>query len=558
MNLKNLFIDDLKYNLFLVILFIFISIHALYYFDYFYVPDSDYFDMREKALSFMNFESPRSYARLPLYPLLMGLLSLILPVKHPVLYAAELTNFAAFLVSCILLYLISKRFLDKYAFIVLYLFALHPLTVHMTVQPRAEMLTVMFVLSGIYLACKESKYAYLAAFLASLTRYEGFFLIPGLVIADIVRTRKFMPNILMGIISSSGLIVWVLLNYLSTGHMNPYHHYFSPDIKPAGMTFINVMMIALSRFIRSSFIFNYIPLGIFTIVIASLTIAGFYYLVKKSYQAILPVFVFFICTLLLNLRFFSATPEHAFIVYWIFVLSVAGGIAFISGTAAAKCKELIKKFCMNLNARLFYAVLSFFIFLLLSIGIRSFNKIDNRILYAVSFGIAALFFLINFHTYTVPTLMLSLVFLFPVSFICRENVVSVQDRMNSSRYTKAELRLVGEWYSVHAKSDERIVVSEPWVAGHYAKPADYKKFFFLGDFKSSTHESFVSELKDKNISYIVWDSTHGKLKDDDYFYKFYKIFLLAPLSEGQQREHFTFITTLRSGPQYAHIYKFSP
>jgi hypothetical protein len=50
---------------------------AIYFTNYYYVPDSDFFDIQNTAISLTYFKLPESYQRLPLYSIFMAMLSII-------------------------------------------------------------------------------------------------------------------------------------------------------------------------------------------------------------------------------------------------------------------------------------------------------------------------------------------------------------------------------------------------------------------------------------------------------------------------------------------------
>jgi len=549
--------NETSHKLLLLLFFVFIFVLRIYYFNYFSVPDSDFFNLRKTATALINLNLPESYQRLPLYSLLSGLLSTILPGKDPILFAAELINLVAFLTSSLLLYFISKRFLGKAAFIVLYLFALHPLSIYMTSQPRTELLTVMFVLLGIYLTHRVCKASYLAGFFASLTRYEGFLLIPSLALRDFLFSKRRLFFIVLRLLSCAGIIIWVGLNYQATGHINPYYQYFAPDTKPAGFDYIRVTMLTLLNFIQFR-VTSFIPLAFVTAVMLILTTIGFWSFFRKSLEEILPLFTFFIGCTLLNLVFFSPTPEHVFVSIWIFFLSIIGGLQYVISLMGVKLRGLLSKFASPPDKMItiaFYIVI--FLLSLLLLKKTGFLLLlpGSKVFSLTSAAIGIWFIFNSISTKTWAGLFASGVLVLCLVFISSENIKATQSKINRTKYTKAELRLTGEWYSENVRQGEGLIVSEPWVVGYYVDQTNPSSLICLGSLEAESHLAFVEEIKGKRIRYVVWDSHHGRQNKNHYYYKKYKMYLLSELAGGKDTEHFKLIETLRAGRSYAYVFE---
>ena len=549
--------NEISYKLLLLFFFIFIFVLRIYYFNYFSVPDSDFFDLRNKAIQLINLNLPESYQRLPLYSFLSGLLSTILPGREPILFAAELINLIAFLTSSILLYFISKRFLGKAAFIVLYLFALHPLSIYMTSQPRAELLTVMFVLLGIYLAHRARKAPYLAGFFASLTRYEGFFLIPSLALRDFLFSKRRLFFIVLSLLSCAGIIIWVGLNYQATGHINPYYQYFAPDTKPAGFDYIRVTMLTLLNFIQFR-VTSFIPLAFVTAVVLILMTIGFWSFFSESLEDVLPLFCFFLSCSLFNVVFFSPIPQHAYVSIWVFFLGIIGGLQYLDSLMGMKLHALLSKSACPTDKMItivFYIVILFFSLLLLKkIGFLLLLP-ASKIFFLTSAAIGIWFIFNSISTKTWVGLFATGVLVLCLVFISSENIKATQSKINRTKYTKAELRLTGEWYSKNVREGEGLVVSEPWVVSYYVDQTTPNSLICLGSLEAESHMAFVKEIKKKGIRYVVWDSHHGRQNKDSYYYKKYKMYLLSELAGGKDTEHFRLIQTLREGRSYAYIFE---
>jgi len=182
------------------------------------------------------------------------------------------------------------------------------------------------------------------------------------------------------------------------------------------------------------------------------------------------------------------------------------------------------------------------------------------IFYSISFGLLVFFVINNIDINRYVNIVLIVLTIFVGGFISAKNIVAIKHKIEGSKYIKAELRSVGEWYAKHAMDGEKMVVSEPWVVRYYTDTTDTKVVMNLSDFKASSYQSLISELREKNVQYVVWDSSHGNISPSSphyYYFKKYKMDLISVLKDGQDSEHFKLIKKLAHGRyHYAYIYEF--
>ncbi len=137
------------------------------------------------------------------------------------------------------------------------------------------------------------------------------------------------------------------------------------------------------------------------------------------------------------------------------------------------------------------------------------------------------------------------------------SIYGTQQLMDSEKYTKAEFRFVGEWYSQNAKSNDKILMTEPWIASYYSDMSYEKYFLATYDLKCNSPETgcFISELRERNITYVVWDSYFDRISKSSLYYNYYKIYLISGLREGKNTENFELVKKIEIGPSSALIYK---
>jgi hypothetical protein len=545
--------ETLAFQFALVALFILLILIRIYYFNRFWVPDSDFFSLKETARALIQFEPPPGYQRLPLFSVAMGLLSRLLPGENAILFAGEVINFASFIATTILLYRITRRLSGPYVgFATVCLFGLHPETIMLTAQPEAQMMSITLVLLGIDLSQRERRTAYVAAGLASIVRYEGAFLIAALAARDLLFSRRRLEVVVLAGLASTGLLGWLMLNFFVTGHINPYYSYLSEPA--AGLLYLKVVFQTIVSFSDSLRMIPQVPLAI---VLLSLIMLGFWSWFLRSPANVLPIALFLAACTVLNMSFFSATSSHVFMTLWIFLMAIPAGVAnglelvsrwFVKGTGAFNpSKPVPSLLCLSPLAIAAAGVCWIFY--------RS-DVATVKILWAGSFSVLTGYIFVLSRKSRLPGLIAASVAVCLVWLLLGGNTRSVVHSMGEAEFAKVSMRLVGEWYKVHARPGERLLVSEPWVVQEYAPAKETGNILPLGQFRSQSPEEFASDLANVNVQYVVWDSHHGRLSPDSYYYRKYRMDLIAPLAYGRNWGPFEFLDTVGAAHEMAHIYRF--
>jgi len=554
--------ESFAFRLALMALFIFLILIRVYYFNRFWVPDSDFFDLQNTTRSLIQFELPSSYQRLPLFSAAMGFLSQLLPDGNAILLAGEIINFISFIVAAVLLYRIAVRLSGPYVgFATVYFFGLHQSTVILTVEPVAQMISMALVLLGIDLSQRERRTAYVAAGLASLGRYECAFLIPALALKDLFLGRGMLKTVALSGLASTGLLGWLFLNYLSNGHINPYFSYTSEPA--AGLNYLSVVFQTILSFAGDSL--RILPQKPLAVVLLSLFVLGFWSWFRRSPANALPIAFFLIACTALNMSFFAATSGHVFMTLWIFFMAISAGLAnglefvsrwFAKWTSSFKLsKPTPPLMCLALLP-------------IAAVGvgwILHSNDIPTvKIFWAGTFSILTIYIVVLSRRVRLTGLFAASLVVCLVWLLTGSNARSVVQRMEVAEIGKVSMRLVGEWYNAHAKPGERLVVSEPWIVQEYVPVNEAANILPLGQFRSQSPEQFVSDLANLDVQYVVWDSHHGRLSPEgdnlpagySYYYRKYRMDLIAPLAYGRNWGAFEFLDTVGVAHDKAHIYRF--
>jgi len=138
----------------------------------YYSPLSDFFAFKQDAESLLSLSLPVS-KRTPLFSLLMGLVSLLIPVKKAILWAGILLSNFTYIGSIVLIYKISQQIGIKHSFVVSWFFAFSSLSLYCATQPLPESTILFLILLSFYVT--NDRLSISISGLAAFTRFDGAF-----------------------------------------------------------------------------------------------------------------------------------------------------------------------------------------------------------------------------------------------------------------------------------------------------------------------------------------------------------------------------------------------
>ena len=197
----------------LLLLFVSFAVYVGQYVNDFYVPDSDFFDYREKAISMRNLENPGMSKRPPLYSAIIALTSTVMDGQNRELYAAETINIVCAAISFVLLYFIGRLFIGRWAFLLSWVWALHPSTIRMIIKPKAELLMLALSFWAFWLFIRRKRWAYLVGFAGTMVRYEGACTVAGIGGSEFFTRQNKIKTVLFSFLSLIYLIIWTFFSY---------------------------------------------------------------------------------------------------------------------------------------------------------------------------------------------------------------------------------------------------------------------------------------------------------------------------------------------------------
>ncbi len=551
------YIDSKHIKLFICFFVTIICAHRVFFIwnYYFGVPASDFFSFRNHAIWFEHWEIRWGDKRLPLFPLLMAILAQpfkLFGIDHPYLISAYLINLISLSLSIPLLYSVNKKILKSTVLSLLstFLFVINAEYLVWNIQPILDTFLVFSILLTFYLYFfKRMELKYFGVCFASLIRYEAILLAPIFLFDDIFfKKRERKKLILLGPMAIAPLTFWVISAYLVYG-LPAYLRQVQVIGSHAGLSFLLSINWVIT--IGIYFGFNGLRFLITRLIVSIILIIGLISFHKNRF--FLPLFLWLGSYTALHMYFSFNYSRFVIPILWLIITFCVYGLNSSYNTIRKQMHHNFSKFHKISLMILVITTFSFYQFYDKSYILNAFF-VDILV---ASLLLSTFSLIIILETADQKRnnykISLILIILFLSTFASTFNG---DIRTNDIAYQKIQFRKVGEWYKDVALKNDILVATSIGIVQHYS---GLPNEFFLGtaSFRANTTTEFIEELKNRGVTYVVWDSYQGN-RAKDYYYNVYRVWLISFLSDGENKPHFELVYEVDIHSQIAYVYKFSP
>jgi len=542
----------LRARWFFGVLFILFALFILLHFNHFLVPESDFFDYAEKAVQLRHLEWPDNFKRPPLTSLSIAFISLLIPGKYAELYAAELISAVSALFSLWFLWRIARFLIPSAAPWVVWLWALHASTLKLAIKPKGEFLFTCLLLLAFVRFLSRDWRAYGAGLLSSMVRFEGAMGIGAFGLADLIYSRRRIRTLALTVLSGSFLVAWGLLSSGGEGGGSSYADYFT-HWQPNWSFFPAFWAEWL----------GFIPLGLYrfaAVVAALLVAAGVYELRRRDPRATLALLVYLAGFAALHVIWPFPGADYLVMGAWVPLIFLAAGVLAASrvGRRLAQQHGLALSGPARSGIVLTLAAVVAVLTLLLVLRTRfpfpqyqppmgwvALALVPLAIYYAPPqrSAVAAARFL--------AVLTLALFLGFRLFSVARAGLFDVY-------YTKAEFRLIGEWFEQNYQNGDRLLVSQPNIVAYYTGLDTRRDFVKLSDAPNLPPAEFHAWMRSQGITHAAWMSYSEKAAKKGAWHQWTVknrgLTTLDFLGEEGKSPGFVLIKSLAAGPRRATIY----
>ncbi len=516
----------------------------------FLIQASDYGQIERTAKEIWAGQLPSHYKRMPMYPILIGLVAPFIPAEHPQLEAALGLNIAFSVGILILLFVFARRLIGVAVFVPLLILPATSVFHRSAVRPLMEPSLGFFILLTFFLFSIRSRWQYLAAFAAAICRYEAAALIAILFVLNWATDRKLWKHFALAALASTGFVTWMALSLIHSRSGNPYFDFLR-------QTGVNLIPSVPLRIVREPYwhLGNHI---IFDVIVFSLFLLGIVVSLQRFRLQSIALLAFLAIYVTIHIAYGVYVTRYAHTVLWIPLLYQTVGATVLltaawqwvaarrwpAGVWPALCAlalaaavfvfwkwNLLEKVTFDQGVVTPVVYLGFFVLLLVL---------------ALVFGIQ-----VTRRGSILAALVLGCWFATLFGFVAAPSLRRFASDARRIYYNKYETYLVGQWLEGNIKPDERAVIFLP---GQVENPDHFApgQLISWGSMKAESHEELIEELKSRAVTYVTYSYRPGKPTNpeaeryayDMYYYTRYKVYLAEPFKRGADMPHFEHLATI--------------
>lgn len=508
----------------------------------FLLPGSDYGSFRDTAKQLWSGELPSSYKRMPLFPFLMGGLAQILPADEPYLHAALSLNIGFSLGILVVAFLLGRRLIGPAALLPT-MAMLMVSTLHTSaLQPLVDPSLTFLILLSLHLFARESRWQYLAAGLAALSRYEASGLIAIFFVLNFYRERRFWRHLLPAGFASLGFLVWMGLSLASHSGGNPYLAQISEQEYSLAWSMAGTML----RPFYHDDAFDRIALLVLVV--------GFVISLRRFPIPSIAVAVFGLLYLAAHIGFGVDKHVYAHPVLWI--------PPFYMTVAFLPLIELLTRASWRVPRPVAVVVLLLAAFQVGKPWVKELGNLLDQAAGYLPVGVYLGFLLLLWGILfalgvmmagrrTPATLALAFVLATGFQEVGLESYRKHVKRTRDTYYNKYQYIVGTRWLDEHLQPNQKALVF-----GSSALPIASRltgeQLLRFGGMRAETLEELVPELCEKDVDYVVYWYRRVEPKDpsaknyarDLYFFRRYKVYLADPFQSGEDVPGFEHLETL--------------
>ena len=541
------------------------------------VPNSDFTAFVQTGSDILHFQMPSSFKRVPVLGILqVAAGQFMFTSPHPILTGALVLNGILYTLSILLFYKIARFFIAPVgSFCLALIAAVNPFALVMVVDPIAETAIVFFVLLTLVLILIRSRWCYLAAMLASMTRYECFGLIGIALLFDLFgRTSKRQKLTALGIAfaASVPMIFWMIGTKITT--TDPRGHYFKHflDVQHRnGLDLLKMLwttsfssLLQWPEYIRAALIerpstqqaakaiqsHNKVLVMVWNSVTAVLFVAGVVGVFLKKQWRFLGILLFWAGYVCIHMSQSVLIDRYTLPVAWLTLLTAAFGFS----AAVTFLNDRVPRGILTTLAAIGAVITLMWIFQLWP-ALSQTAKVSSAsrsVVYAslvlLAIGLAVKQFICRGRD-TIRDVCLFVI----MALMIVSNQFTLSFRLGQGDLD-IEFRKTAEWYLENTDGTEKLATTLPGVMNLFL-PEGQKNAIHTSHIAGTNLAEFAQSCKQRKVRYVAWDSRLGFAVKDDY-YKNWGLSKIHPLGSGKDIGPFHFITRIAANQRrYINLYR---
>ncbi len=496
-------------------------VYALVYFNYFETPTADFIgNIRPQVMDYLAGTFPGNRLKiLPVYPLLVTLVVKVFsPGGFDPIYSAAIgLNLVLFIPYLVFTFLIYRRFLSHWALIgAMFFLCINIYTVYTAVNSELEMALSLFIVLTLYLSLRDSKAAYIPAFLGAATKWDSIFTVPAAMFRGFFFRKKWLTTVFLGALASTGAVFWFFLGMFRARGGSPYvgeimkrgpniYRYLIDCFLTLSGTipWMGKEAVGAGSLLRQTGLFA--TIAIFGIILLVSLVWGFVIIIRKKRSEYSPLLVFFGGFLLIHLIYQNTKARYVLPILWFLVLVAFTGFSEgVVPRAAGIAKRISRKW--RLACGWSAAAASGLLFL--QHGYRAIQELPPYLLLLIA---VLLFIMVLIIIVTAGVLgkMVLVNAVLLAGILTVSSVVYGKMTMDHYSLRRVEFKKAALWYRDNYHNGDRMLISDVIVPMYYTG-FSMDKFYSPYFLESDTFAELLEELRDKEINLIFVDDFYTR------------------------------------------------
>ena len=553
---------------------------SILYYQHQLVPSSDFPAFSGTAEPLFHFELPSSFKRVPMLGFLHILAGKLCGGAHPQLTAAWILNGIFHALSIVLFYRVGRHLLGRNAFYFAVLAGCNPWILQMTADPIAETTMIFMTLLTYDFMLRRSRWCYLFAMMASMTRYELTALIAIAFAVDMLLGKDRKDRIKAcgwAFLASLPMIAWVICWRVYRPAGSHYTEQFIGTQTRAGLDYWKWLrrtalgpLLQVPSWVAATFgkikitsqqQADAIKQAAINIEALTWGLAGIgcacaivFAAIKKNWR-FWALFAFWAIYVGAHTMRHRTLDRYTIPAIWLTLLIVFYGLQSLVGLLREKIPAW--RYISFAGQIVILMVASIWLVRLAGVlpATVELSKRSTSLVY-VSLAVVVIFLAGSawIRKYRLSAVLSSMTVLAMCGLLLVSNQFQVV-RILGNGGKDAEFKMLAEWYLDHAEPGEKMTTSMATTVRLFVP--DYKQNI-TRHAAGKTFPEFIQNCYQNHITYVVWDSRLG-LCPNDHYYKAWNLQKVAPLAQPKDIGPFQFVGRITQTPRrYLHIFKLRP
>ncbi|MGA2171601.1 MAG: hypothetical protein ABSG82_01130 [Sedimentisphaerales bacterium] len=509
-----------------IILFAFGAYQSILYFGHTVVPNSDFTSLFRVGRELLSFQMPTSFKQAPVLGLLQNFLYPLAWGSCRELTAGWLLNAILYPFIVLLLWLVGRKIIGRSAVWFALIVAINPWIVYSLTQPIIETTYLFFIILTTYLIFRRSRWAYLAASITTMVRYEGAALILAAFVADIIHRkdrRDVIRAIGYSVLASVPLVIWMVLtvvmwekgatHYLSVLFGKEYAKGFAEPVENRTGFGLNLQVLWQTGFqpllipypgSSADFAEFLLKLGKTAGVVGF--ILGCLFAIFKRRWEVLMLLLFFVPYFVLHAYYPYPLARFHSTIFWIALLIAWFGLQSGGGLLARKV-PIPAMVSVLLQAAVAIAAIAWLIsFIPYFSKVASVSPASASVPYVAMLAAGVI----------IVSRILAGRFRYVPRHLCVASVVCLAIASNQFMLapvlgdgkSEIEFKQLGEWFAANAQPNEKLAVYQNDTQLFAGKNAPN----VVGFPKAANPRELAAKLRQEGVTYVVWATREGMSK----------------------------------------------